>query len=616
MKTTYYGLLFCLFICSACSDQNTSDHEIKTEDNKSFIAFDDAKEFLPGWSKENTLIFHVNTDPVGLHPVNTKNLSGQVIQKLTHGYLLMVDEKNPHIVPGIVKSMPEVSDNQLEFTYEIRDEVVWDDGSPVTADDIIFTFKANKCKLVDNPHIRVYAANLKTIEADPENLRRFTCIMKREYVENLNFSTTFPIMCRRFHDPQNILAKYSMEQFDDPAFEADAFTDLNEWSIAFNDGKYGTDLQYLYGLGPYKVVSWDRDQTVHLERKSNHWTEKIQPIDEHLSSYPEKIIFKIIRDENAMMLECKSQTIDVSTALPTKVLVELQQDSVFNMNYHSALMESYGMNTIALNTRPDGISHKKIFTDVKVRRAFAYLTPADQIIQVLILGKANRWPSMVCPLKPEFNDELKLIPYDIEQAKQLLDEAGWKDTDADGLRDKMVDGESIPLSVELTFGLSGNLTKDIVAMISESALQAGVKIIPSPVEGSVLQQRGRDHDFDMLLSGWSTSYLQQDYTQLWHSESWAAKGSNWSGFGSAVSDALIDSIKYTLNDSSRHEMSKRFQKMVYDEQPNIFLYSTYRKVIIHKRWGNQVITAESPNVIINNLRLLSSSTGIIALSGN
>ena len=154
-------------------------------------------------------------------------------------------------------------------------------------------------------------------------------------------------------------------------------------------------------------------------------------------------------------------------------------------------------------------------------------------------------------------------------------------------------------------------------MMVESANQAGVKIIPNPVDGPLLQANAKSHDYDLLLAGWSTSALQEDYTQLWHTSSWANKSSNYSGFGNAASDALIDSIKYTLNDSLRHEMSKRLQKMVYDEQPYIFLYSTYKKIAIHKRWGNQIMTAEAPNLILNNLRLLApQGSAVLKTNGN
>ena len=115
-----------------------------------------------------------------------------------------------------------------------------------------------------------------------------------------------------------------------------------------------------------------------------------------------------------------------------------------------------------------------------------------------------------------------------------------------------------------------------------------------------------DHDFDLVLSSWAVSSLPQDFNQVWSTASWANKGSNITGFGNAGSDALIDSIAVTLDESRRIPMVRRLQKIIYDEQPYVFLYSPDRKVVIHKRFGNVIMTAELPSFIPNNLLLLNT----------
>jgi len=445
--------------------------------------------------------------------------------------------------------------------------------------------------------------------ADSSNIRRFTIVMKKPYIQNVAFTIDYPIICQKFFDPASVMAQYRIEQFNDSSFHSEDHDPLKTFITDFNDGKYGNDPALFYGSGPYKVEVWDRRISIILKRKPGNWMSRIPNPTAFETAYPEKIILKIIPDENAYMLEAKSQGIDYSNFLSTKVLLELKSDATFNRNYHSAFTDNYNMNYVGMNTRPDGVEHKKFFTDVRVRHAMALLTPVDQIIEVLAKGKASRWPCMVSPLKREYNNDLRLVPFDIEAAKKLLDEAGWVDSNQDGIRDKEVDGERISFEFEITYAASLSQLKDVATMISEAMYQAGIKMNQRPVDPSLTSTLAYSHDFDMIFLAWANPTFMEDYTQLWHTGSWASGGGNFTGFGNAKSDALIDSIKYTLDDSLRIQMSKRLQKMVYDEQPYIFMYSPYRKVFLHKRFGHAVISPDMPNTVIGNLKLLVGSAG-------
>jgi len=198
----------------------------------------------------------------------------------------------------------------------------------------------------------------------------------------------------------------------------------------------------------------------------------------------------------------------------------------------------------------------------------------------------------------------------VEKAKQLLDHAGWKDTDGDGIRDKMIDGEKIPLSFTFQFLNTGSDWKDMAAMTAEEMSKAGVKAELLPLDLKIFIEKARNHDFDMMMGVWGGSSQNEDFTQLWHSSSWISKGSNYSGFGTLQSDALIDSIKTTLDDEKRVGMSRRLQKMIYDDQPYVFLYSSLRRNVIHKRFGNAVVYSDRPGILLNTLKLLSVAPGV------
>jgi peptide/nickel transport system substrate-binding protein len=113
------------------------------------------------------------------------------------------------------------------------------------------------------------------------------------------------------------------------------------------------------------------------------------------------------------------------------------------------------------------------------------------------------------------------------------------------------------------------------------------------------------HQFDMYLGAWNGSFVTEDYKQVWHSSSYSNGGSNYVGYGTPASDALIDSIRVTLDATKRIAMEKRLQKMVYDDQPYVFLFSAVRKVVVHKRFANGDIYYEKPGLFLSHLKAMS-----------
>lgn len=611
MKTVhfsrFYLLLLTAAIVSSCgNDKNSKGVEtIAFSDKLKYIVLPDADTILPEWSKANVIVNHVVGDPDNLHPTNGRNTSRSWVQQYTSNFILRSDVLNLSVCPDLAEEMPKISEDKLSYTYTLRKDATWDDGSPITADDAIFMLKANKCPLTANPSTKGYFENIENVIPDENDKFTFTIKMKKQYIQNVAFLADFAMMQRSFFDPKNILAQYSFKQFNDSTFNADGEQKLMEWANEFNNPKYGNDINFFNTSGAYKVIDWTPGLSLTLERKKNHWTQKISDPTVYETSYPEKIIFKIDKDLNTQKLQMRAQTFDVSVWIPTASVLELMQEPNFNKNYNIQFADNFSFNYIGLNMQPDGTNHKKFFTDVKVRRAMAYLAPVDEIIRVVSSGYAKRQTSTVSPLKPEYNSDLALIPYDVEMAKKLLEEAGWTDTDGDNIRDKVVDGEKIQMKIEFKYPSGQKFIEDIVNMIVEAAYKGGVVLIPVGLEGNTLNEQMRNHDFDMYVSAWSSGSLPEDFTQIWHTSSYTMGGSNYVGFGNATSDMLIDSIKYTIEDEKRIPMVKELQRIIYEEQPYIMLYSTSKKIILHKRFGNQIMVFDRPGVILNNMRLLS-----------
>ncbi|MGI8892241.1 MAG: ABC transporter substrate-binding protein [Bacteroidia bacterium] len=615
MSNKISSIIFLLFIpiislysCGGGKERrdNTSQN-VSVTDSTKYIQIADAGEFLPSWSKENVVVYHVIGEPDDMHPTNGNSAQRSEINIYTQMFLISSDFHRLALRPGIAKSMPIISDDELEYTYELRDEPRWDDGDPVTVEDVIFTFKAVKNPLTNNPHAKPYVENIKEIVVDPNNPRVITIKMKRLYIQNIAFLTDYPILQRKHWDPNNTLSKYTFAQLDDPTLKADTRADLKAWAAEFNHFKFSREPEHINGLGPYKLAKWDAGQAITLERKQNHWT--AGSTNPYETSFPERIIFKINKDANSQMLEFKSQALDATTSLGTKPLLDLQSDPNFMQNYHSRFTDTYNYSYIAMNMKPDGIQHKKLFTDKRVRRAMAMLVPVDDINTIVSRGMNKRMVGPVSPLKEEYNSELQLIEYDLEGAKKLLDEAGWVDSDGDGIRDKVIDGKKLQFEFNLNYMTTTVEWKDNAQMVAESMYKAGIKVNLNPLDFAVHYDNAKNHKFDMMLASWAGSSIPEDFTQIWHTSSWVSRGSNWPGFGNAESDALIDSIKYTIDPAKRHPMVKKLQEIIYEEQPYIFMFAAMRRNVIHKRFANANMFFERPGVLLNNLRLLSEDGG-------
>lgn len=599
MKNTFYWLAqpiaaLLLFSAASCGGDK------KTDANGN------------NWSKENIVVYHWRAEPDNLHPTNGKSNPRRVILDFTQRFLLSTDLKNLTLRPDLVKALPTVSEDGLSYTYELREEATWDDGTPVSMDDIMFTFKASICPLTNNAHAKGYFEFLKDVVADPSNPRKFTTVMKEAYIQNTAFTADMPIMQHKYYDKNNVLAKYSIAQLIDPKFAGTKHEDLEQWAQEFNDPKYGRDMALLQGLGAYKVTAWEEKQRIELTRKTNHWTSKLANPSMYDASYPDKIILKINTDDNSIALELKKQVIDASTWINTVKLGELQKDAEFNKNYKSDFVDNFDYQYIGMNMKPQSSNRPALFTDKKVRRAMALLTPIEDIIKTHLQGKAKRMVSYVSPLKPAYEKSLEPVPFNTEEAKKLLDEAGWKDTDNDNIRDKVIDGKKTPFEFELLI-MSGNpvsekIAKDLVA----SFYKAGVKMNYRSLEFGAFYEKVQVHEFDMYMGAWSGSFFPDDPNQIWHSSNWANKGSNYVGFGSPESDRMIDSIRVTINDSARMQIEKRLQRYVYDDQPYIFLYVPPRKIAVHKRFENADFYYEKPGILLSNLRLIDQNSGTSA----
>ena len=549
---------------------------------------------------KNTVIAHITIQPDGLHPFNDNSTIRSYIFNYTQKTLIKLDIESLEYIPSLVKDMPTASADNLSFEYEIKEGVLWDDGTELNAEDVAFSVKLMLCPLTNNAQIRSnYTTVIKSIELDPSNPMKFTMHAQNVHWDNKFIFSELYMVQKNLWDPNGVLdnvtfAELLSENFKETTVLSDFFNNYNNADNSYKPHK-------LLGLGAYQVTEWEASQYITIEKKKDWWGAKDSSI--YNKAYPDKIIFKIITEDASSYLALKNQEIDVTTRIGTVKLMKLQEREYFNNNYDSDFLDQYSFSYMGLNMKPDGIKQKPFFVDQKVRRAMAYLIPVDEIIEVMMHGQGSRQASLISPLKSTYNDTLKLIPLDIEKAKELLTQAGWVDTDEDNIRDKMINGVKIPFSFKLSY-MSSPISKEIVLMIKESLYKAGVVAEPTPMDFTLFYKNAMDHNFDGMMGGWGGSASYSNPMQLWHTSSWVTKGSNFCGFGDAESDALIEEANLTLDKEKHNNALLKLQAKVYEDQPYVFLYATKRKFAIHKRFKNRGMYNERPGVMLQNLDLI------------
>lgn len=574
MKFTYY--LFASLLLFACNDTTT-----KNEQSEDF-----SKLAYAGKKSSNDLIVHELSDPDKLNPLTSQGAGSSYIEHCIFMYLLDVDKEKLEVTPWLAKERPTITEltegpYKLRIDYEIRAEAIWDNGTPVTAHDVDFSFKATKNPLVDAEHQRPYIDFVAHIEIDPSNPKKFSFYTNKvHYAAEFSSGGVNYIIPEYIYDPEGLMRKYSLKQLSDENELAKIRGDLNlvKFAESFNSEKFQREKGAVVGCGPYSFEEWTTGQRVVLKKKENWWGNALAGT-KSFENFPNEIIYEIINDKVTATTAMKDEQIDLMRSVDPYDFKELSKDQAFNSNYFMFNVDYLSYTYIGLNMR------HPILQDKNVRQALAHCVNVEQIIDIVMYGYAKPIASFVHPSKPHYNSEL--VPYDfnLEKAKTLLAAAGWEDTDQDGVLDKMIDGTRTPLKLTIKFNAGNSQREKVCLFLKENAKKVGIAIEIIVREWSVYLDECTNHEFDMYVLGWVQEAVLDDPKQLFHTDAYNG-GSNYPGFGNAYSDVLIDNLRKEMDDEKRYGYFRELQAIVHDEVPYILLYIPDNLIAVNKRFGN------------------------------
>jgi len=553
--------------------------------------------------QDNTVYARLPAEPDRLNLLLSTNVYARVVNEQIFLNLLHFDPKTLELAPQLAKARPTVEEiasgeyqGGVAYTFEIHDEANWDNGQPITAKDFVFTLKALFNPRVNAANVRAYLDNIKDVRIDPANSKKFTVFADKKYIIGETAVSNIPILPEYIYDPNGLLKDIPLRSLADPTVAgqlAEGNKAVQDFADAFNSPRYSREKGSIAGAGPYEFEEWVTGQRIVLNRKKNWWGDKLTAQYPLLHAYPDKLTFLIIPDQGAAVVALKDQQIDVTSQIDATDFIGLRENELVNKLYELHTPSSLGYYYIGLNNK------KPKLADKRVRRALAHLVDVPALIDDLYYGLAERTVGPFHPTKPYYHKGLKPIDFNPEKARALLAEAGWEDTNGNGIVDKEINGQRVEMELEYKISAASKFTNSQALLFQNDAKKAGVKINIVSREFTVMIDDTKKRDYEIYSGAWAQDPVVDDPKQLWHSESDSPDGGNRVSFNNARADSLIEEIRVTLDESKRNQLYKDFQELIYEEQPYIFLFSPLERIAVSRRFEAET-SARRPGFFVNS----------------
>ncbi|MFT4533781.1 MAG: peptide/nickel transport system substrate-binding protein [Saprospiraceae bacterium] len=532
---------------------------------------------------DNVLDIAMLKEPTMLNPLLTPGSTERIVFHNIFAPMADFDPDTYELSPILIKAIPDgepITDGPYkggtQYTVEIKEEAKWDNGSPITAKDVVFTLKAIKHPNTNAAGYRSYMQWVSDVKVDPKNPKKATFYFKDYYILAKELAVTVEIYPQYHYDSENAMAEISIPEMDSEKAKdlIDANPKLGAFAKAFNSVKFTRES--ISGAGPYRLKEWISNQYITLEKKKNYWAKDTNIPS--LMAKPDELKFHFIADETATISQMKEGNIDVFANMSGNTFFDLKENETYKDDFQYFTPELMKLYYIAIN------NSKPELSDPDVRRALAKLVDIPKLINILEGGLGRQTVGSINEKKGYYNNDLTPIAFDIEGAKVILSNEGWKDTNNDGVIDKKINGNKIEMDLDIHI-TGSELSKNIGLLMQENAKKVNIKInIITKKWSDTKRENLKKRDYDLIPSVLGQDLALDDPYSKWHSENDDPAKSNDVSYRSDKADDLINKIRSTQDDDQRSQYYKDLQKVMYDDQPVIFLYNPQEKIIVSKKW--------------------------------
>jgi len=475
--------------------------------------------------KGGTLIEGWSTEPQYLLPVRSSDVYSNIANRLLFEGLLYRDDKGK-LQPNFAEKLPDVSSDGLTYTFKLRNDIKWSDGTPVTPDDVVFTYQLYYDKKYDGllGNSRPTATRyIQSVTASGNTIIMQTTSRYAPFLDTI--VSVYPIV------PKKVLESKTAAQLNtDP----------------FNSGPPISN-------GKFKFQSWTKGDKLVLVRNENYFRGPV---------YLDSWVYKKVPDAVAVLQQLKTGEIDVGR-LDFSSYDEAKAQP--NLNVLSFL--TFGFDEFIFQfdpAKPQG----QILGDKAVRQALVYGLDRQALVNASYFGQASVANSFLPPISWAYNKDVSpKYPYDPKKAGDLLDSAGWK-MGPGGVREK--EGQKLTLDM-VTNADNTTRVKNLQIMQDQwkkIGVDAQIRTLANLVQSSNLLTAERN--FGVIFIGFSLN-PDPDQSGIWHSRAAAVGGNNGGLFKNDQMDKLWDDTVAEVDQSKRKAMYFQLQNLFADQLPACIL---------------------------------------------
>lgn len=547
--------------------------------------------------ESNVLNVRIPREPDQANPVLSTTAIAAIVENLIFMPVYDYDPYNQSSTSVLAESKPTIikKGKSTGFTIVLRKDASWDDGTPVTADDIAFTLKC-----IINPFLNTSGKNgvlfpLDSIDFTTQS-KQFTLWTDDDYFLDLQAFTNNYILQEKKYDSLSLLRKLSWTELKNMKGDS-ARTESQKIAKTFADQFTSPSFsrEKVTGCGPYSITEWQTNQYIKLKRKQNWWGNKYADSIINFRQYPDEIVYRIIPEEANAVTALKDGLLDViATDISPSMFKSMSKDSSFQNKLSFITGPSIRYVYFSLNNK------SPLLADKHTRQALAHLLDLDQLANNLFQGYAQRITVPFQPSKSYYDHDLVPIAYDTSEANKLLAMAGWKDSDHNGVLDKMIFGKKNDLVLRI-YVTPGGLGQQIAIHLQEQARKVGIRLELLPKPLPFILDQIQHHDFEIAALSDSQYPGPDDPYPVWHSQAYKENGQNYSGFTNATADSLIDLIRHSDPGTIQTGLYTQLEKIIYEEQPAIFLFAPKNLIIVNKKWDAKAASAR-PGYFVNDFK--------------